>query len=177
MSDLFAKLNYKGQDPVAIFPVPDTVAAHVAGLAAQVDPDWRAGQTYAFVLLFVHQAAYIATFAAQLPDRLADDAVLWFAYPKKSSRRYQSDIHRDQGWQPLGDLGFEPVRQIAIDADWSALRFRQAQHIRQLTRADKRRISKRGEGGGFLRFWGLRFWGFGVLDWGLKRMGVLALVD
>jgi hypothetical protein len=25
--------------------------------------------------------------------------------------------------------GFEPVRQVAIDADWSALRFRRRQHV------------------------------------------------
>ena len=31
--------------------------------------------------------------------------------------------------------GFEPVRQVAIDEDWSALRFRRAEHIKTMTRS------------------------------------------
>jgi hypothetical protein len=51
---------------------------------------------------------------------------VWVAYPKKASRRYGCEFDRDTGWQALGDAGFEPVRQVAIDEDWSALRCRQS---------------------------------------------------
>jgi hypothetical protein len=30
------------------------------------------------------------------------DAVVWFAYPKRSSKKYKSGINRDNGWQILG---------------------------------------------------------------------------
>ncbi|KIL49293.1 hypothetical protein [Jeotgalibacillus soli] len=34
----------------------------------------------------------------------------------------------------LADEGFEPVRQIAIDENWSALRFRKVEKIKTLLR-------------------------------------------
>ena len=75
---------------------------------------------------------------------LVEDGLLWFAYPKKSSKKYRSDVGRDDSWQALGDLGFEAVRQIAIDEDWSALRFRQARFIKSMTRDQKRTWSAEG---------------------------------
>ncbi len=35
----------------------------------------------------------------------------------------------------LGAAGFEPVRMVAIDEDWSALRFRRVEHIKKMTRS------------------------------------------
>ena len=71
-------------------------------------------------------------------------AILWVAYPKRSSKKYRSDIGRDEGWQPLGDLGYEGVRMVAIDADWSALRLRDARYIKTMKRDPKRSMSKEG---------------------------------
>lgn len=89
-----------------------------------------------FVLAFVRSQAEIDRSAARLASLLGgDDPLLWMAYPKKSSKRYRSDVGRDDSWQPLGDLGFEPVRQVAIDADWSALRFRRTEKVATLTRS------------------------------------------
>ena len=58
---------------------------------------------------------------------------LWFAYPKKSGAR-ASDISRDTGWAPLLEAGLLPVTQVALDADWSALRFRFRDEVPTLTR-------------------------------------------
>jgi hypothetical protein len=44
------------------------------------------------------------------------------------------DFNRDTGWAALGAAGFEPVRMVAIDEDWSAVRFRRADFINTLTR-------------------------------------------
>jgi hypothetical protein len=46
----------------------------------------------------------------------------------------------------LGDAGFEPVRQVAIDEDWSALRFRRVEYIKSMTRDPRRKISGKGSG-------------------------------
>ncbi|MFM7857171.1 MAG: hypothetical protein ACKO96_35940, partial [Flammeovirgaceae bacterium] len=44
------------------------------------------------------------------------------------------EFNRDNGWSILGKLGFEPVRMVAIDEDWSALRFRKPKDIKKMTR-------------------------------------------
>ncbi len=48
-----------------------------------------------------------------------EDPIIWIAYPKGSSKKYKCEFNRDTGWYVLGEAGFEPVRQVAIDEDWS----------------------------------------------------------
>ncbi len=64
-------------------------------------------------------------------------------YPKGTSKKYTCEFNRDNGWQRLGEHGFEPVRMVAIDEDWSALRFRRAEHIKTMTRSSA--ISEAGQ--------------------------------
>jgi hypothetical protein len=45
-------------------------------------------------------------------------------YPK--ARQLGTDLNRDSLWELLVGDGIRPVRQIAIDDTWFALRFRQA---------------------------------------------------
>jgi len=64
----------------------------------------------------------------KVSDRLEEDALLWIAYPKKSGR-IKSDITRDNGWETVSAAGYEAVTQVAVDDDWSALRFRKTEAI------------------------------------------------
>jgi hypothetical protein len=59
---------------------------------------------------------------------------LWLVYPKTSGS-IATDITRDRGWDPVHEAGFLPVAQVAVDRDWSALRFRRREEIREITRA------------------------------------------
>jgi hypothetical protein len=40
-------------------------------------------------------------------------------------------IERAGGWEVLRQAEFDSVRQVAIDDDWSALRFRRVEFIKQ----------------------------------------------
>jgi hypothetical protein len=44
----------------------------------------------------------------------------------------------------MGAAGFEPVRQVAIDGDWSAVRFRRVEFIERLTRDPSRAMTREG---------------------------------
>ena len=52
----------------------------------------------------------------RLPRKAEGDAILWFAYPKGTSKKYKSQIARDHGWNAHGQQDFAPVRMVAIDA-------------------------------------------------------------
>lgn len=82
---------------------------------------------------------------AQLANNLASDGILWICYPKGSSKRYRCEFNRDTGWTVRDQLGFEPVRQVAIDDDWNALRFRRVQHIKTLTRSKEMALTREGK--------------------------------
>ena len=43
-------------------------------------------------------------------------------------------------------MGFEGVRQIAIDEVWTAMRFRQARYIKSMTRNPRMALSADGKG-------------------------------
>ena len=53
-----------------------------------------------------------------------DGLLTWVAYPK--ARQLGTDLNRDTLAARLRDGGVEPVRQVAVDDVWSALRFRPA---------------------------------------------------
>jgi hypothetical protein len=56
---------------------------------------------------------------------LADGALFWSAYPKGTSKKYKgADINRDTGHARMKKHGFDGVSLIAVDADWSAMRFK-----------------------------------------------------
>jgi hypothetical protein len=77
------------------------------------------------VQLFVTTKAELDTLGPQAVRALKPGGMLWIAYPKKSSG-IKSDLTRDYGWATIKELGYEGVRQIAIDETWSSLRFKHA---------------------------------------------------
>ncbi|MBO9624262.1 MAG: hypothetical protein J7500_16250 [Sphingomonas sp.] len=112
------RLQIKGARRLAVVDAP-------AGLEAIVGAaDARAGaQEAEVVLLFVSDRVALD---ARLPPLLAearDDAILWIAYPKLTSKLAR-DLNRDILHAASPDFGLTPVAQIAIDADWSALRMK-----------------------------------------------------
>lgn len=147
MSSIFQKLQFKKQKKILVLNSPDEFRPHLEKIStiARIDEILTTDVKYGFVLIFVKSCSEIIFLIQKIVPLLNPDALLWFAYPKKSSKKYQSDISRDQGWQVLGDAGFEAVRQIAIDDDWSALRFRRIEFIKTLTRNVKRIMSGDGK--------------------------------
>jgi hypothetical protein len=95
-------------------------------------------------LAFVSKQADLDSLSAMLAARAEGDALLWFAYPKGTSKRYQCEFNRDRGWSVMCAAGFTTVRMIAIDADWSALRFRRAE-VGKSSQRDRPRQSATGQ--------------------------------
>jgi hypothetical protein len=147
MNPVFKKLNFKGQDKVYVLNAPREFQPHLEEMAeiTTIKKSPNCKQSYEFMLFFVKDCAAIEKYAPKAAEKLIGDGILWFAYPKKSSRKYTSDVGRDDSWQALGDLGFEGVRQIAIDADWTALRFRRTEFIKTLTRDKSWVMSEKGK--------------------------------
>ena len=146
MTPLFRKLNLGEQREILILDAPAEVEPEISALeGVSVYRALDRMGPIAFALIFVTTRQRIEELAALLEGRLASDPVLWFAYPKSSSKRYRADFNRDTGWEPLGVLDLEPVRQVSVDDDWSALRFRQTKHIRTIGRDPRGAISETGK--------------------------------
>ncbi len=137
MNPVFKKLNYK--DHAAIYVINAPASFHAAmdemrPITAVYDSLAKA-KAATFAIAFATKQAQVDKFARQVARAIEGDAVIWVVYPKGTSRKYTCEFNRDTGWAELGAHGFEPVRQVAIDEDWSALRFRPVDYIKKMTRS------------------------------------------
>jgi hypothetical protein len=132
MDILLGKLNYKGQKRIAVINANEVFLNSLMKVLSdiQVDIDVDQRYPYEFMLIFVELVSEIEVHAPVALHNLTSDGILWFAYPKKTSKNFSSDIDRDHGWEVLLNRGFDKVRQIAINDDWSALRFRNVRFIK-----------------------------------------------
>lgn len=143
-STVFKKLNLKDQAEIVVLDAPATFEPELRSLdGVTVRRELPPGRV-AFALAFVTRQKELNAIGRALVRKAEGDAVVWFAYPKGTSKRYTCEFNRDTGWQLLGDAGFEPVRMVAIDEDWSAVRFRRAEHIKSMTRDASRTLSAAG---------------------------------
>ncbi len=147
MTPLFKKLNYREGQAVVCLNAPDSFQQELNNMRAvatvwQNEKDVKA---ISFAIFFATKQTEVDHYATVLASKLEGDAVLWACYPKGTSKKYKCDFNRDNGWAVLGRLGFEGVRMVAIDEDWSALRFRKAAYIKSMSRRQDFALSPEGK--------------------------------
>jgi len=146
MASTFDKLNLKEQKQILVLNTPESFEPELKTLrGVTVQRDLKSAGQIEFSLAFVTKQKEVDTLGKAIARKAEGDAVVWFAYPKGSSKNYKSEINRDSGWKVLGDAGFEPVRMVAIDEDFSAVRFRRVDFIKTLTRGKEHRMSAQGK--------------------------------
>lgn len=147
MDATFKKLNFKNQPELIVLNAPDSFHTNMEAMAefTTIRKNLTGVKSASFILAFVTRLDEISELAPKLAKLIQGDNIIWLAYPKSTSKRYKCDFNRDTGWAAIGDQGFEPVRQVAIDEDWSALRFRRVEHIKTMTRGSKITFSEQGK--------------------------------
>ena len=120
-STLTSKLQLKPDQSLVVLNAPEGYAARLASdlpgieLSDTAEPD--------AVLAFVASLAEAGELAPQAFSTVVEGGPVWIAYPKASSK-VKTDVNRDILWEALKPTGWRPVRQIALDDTWSAMRFR-----------------------------------------------------
>jgi hypothetical protein len=143
---LFTKLNLGEHRRIHVLNAPASFEGQLRALkGVEILGSLVAKDRVAFALAFATAQAEVDALSKKLAAAVEGDAILWIAYPKGTSRRYQCDFNRDTGWKVLGAAGFEPVRMAAVDEDWTALRFRNARYIKSMSRDPTRALSAAGK--------------------------------
>jgi hypothetical protein len=132
MNGLLKKLNYKDYKRIAVNNPEEGLFKAISDELKDVITDREIDQRYAydFMIIFVQTVKEVNDYSPAALHNLTADGVLWFCYPKKSSKKYSSELERDKGWKTLNDLGFYGIRMIAVDENWSAMRFRNIKYIK-----------------------------------------------
>jgi hypothetical protein len=122
--DLADRLQIKPGTLVAILGAgPDCPDLAAAGSLETTANPGEAGEAGAFIAFALRHADLTST-AGPAVEAARQDKLAWIAYPKAG--QLGTDINRDTLARAAAGLGIRPVRQIAIDEIWSALRFRPA---------------------------------------------------
>ena len=135
MATLFEKLQLKDHNEILVLQAPESFEQELSRLPIlhihrliESLPEIR------FSLAFVTKQDEVDALAPEIAARAKGDAAVWFAYPKGTSKKYKCDFNRDTGWAALNAAGFDTVRSIAIDEDWTGLRFRRKEFIKSSKR-------------------------------------------
>ena len=120
------KFQFKNVSRLAVRNAPggyvDKLQAGLEGIEILAGHDAAADA----VLLFVNnlaEAQALAPGAVATVAPVKPEGILWIAYPKGGSG-VKTDVNRDKLWPVVQESGWRPVRQIALDEGWSAMRFR-----------------------------------------------------
>ena len=131
MGSIFEKLNLGNRQEIVVLHAPESFKPELARLPViTIHHHLESVAEAGFWLAFVTRRSEVEKLAPEIARRAKGDAIVWFAYPKGTSKKYTCDFNRDTGWASLKKLGFDSVRAVPIDEDWTALRFRRKEFIK-----------------------------------------------
>jgi hypothetical protein len=131
MATIFDKLQLKDHQEILVLNAPESFETELSRLPVlHIHRSIEGLPEIRFSLAFVTRQAEVDALVPKIAARAKDDAAVWFAYPKGTSKKFKCDFNRDTGWALLCNAGFDTVRSIAIDEDWTALRFRRKEFIK-----------------------------------------------
>jgi len=121
--DVTAKLQIKPGQRVATLAAGSGDLPAVAVAVADANPPAEPAAADV-VVAFARNQEDLTTVAAPAIEAARQDKLAWIAYPKAG--KLGTDLNRDILARLLTGEGVQPIRQVAIDDTWSALRFRPA---------------------------------------------------
>lgn len=132
MNSILKKLGLKGQSPILILNAPEEYKEVIQDIECEIHR--QVSGKYKFIQVFAKDLAEAHKLVADSINALDGDGHFWFCYPKGTSKKYKSDINRTKAWEIFSPYKFEPASQVAIDADWTAMRFRHVDDIKIMRR-------------------------------------------
>jgi len=117
--DLSSKLQMKPGQGLEGVLIPESLATELAGMT-----NGTGDKSNAALIVFVTDSAVLEKHRARIAKAAGQDRLTWVSYPK--SGQLGTDLNRDSLVALMDASGIQPVRQIALDGVWSALRFKPA---------------------------------------------------
>lgn len=123
---LFEKLQLQNEKNLLIQGLPSTIEKQFCKLSflKNMTPLLRS-KKIDFALVFAVNEKQLNEILTDVLPALNDEAKLWIAYPKKTSK-IASDLNRACTWEMLIDSGYETGSQVELDHVWNAVMFQRA---------------------------------------------------
>ncbi|MDP4145940.1 MAG: DUF3052 domain-containing protein [Bacillota bacterium] len=132
MNPVLKKIKYTEQNPVLILNAPEEYQDVLKDINSEIHTEIKG--TYKFIQVFVKSMDEVKSVIEDVTSALDGDGYLWICYPKGTSKKYKSDCKRDVLVDAISPYNFLGVTLVAIDNDWSAMRFRDVKYIKSLNK-------------------------------------------
>jgi hypothetical protein len=119
MQDIIKKFKFRDNGVVLKAPAVIEKEFVKMGFKTSFDKQTNSKNT----VVFINSNKEYVDFLKNDLKKVERDSVLWFAYPKGTSK-IKTDINRDTIRVTGEEFGITTVTAISIDDNWSALRFR-----------------------------------------------------
>ncbi|NOU19285.1 MAG: hypothetical protein HOO91_17140 [Bacteroidales bacterium] len=119
MQDIIHKLKFKGAG--IVINAPENLEKEFVKLGFKTTLNIKSLNSN--TLVFINNKKEFLDFLKEQLKFIELDSVLWFAYPKGTSK-IKTDINRDSIRVTAEEFCITTVAAISIDDTWSALRFR-----------------------------------------------------
>ena len=123
MKDIIQKFKFK--DNGVVINAPESIENEMVKLGFKTAFDKTKSKN---TLVFINNSKEYLQFLKNNLKSIEPDSVLWFAYPKGTSK-IKTDINRDTIRVTGEEYGITTVTAISIDDTWSALRFRPIEKV------------------------------------------------
>jgi hypothetical protein len=124
LQDTIKKFRFKDKGVVLNAPAPLEKEFISLGFKTGFEKSSRSTNT----IVFIENSKDYLNFLKKDLKHIEPDSVLWFAYPKGTSKR-KTDINRDTIRTTGEEFGITTVTAISIDDTWSGLRFRPIEKV------------------------------------------------
>jgi hypothetical protein len=118
---LLQKLQIKSKE-ITLIQAPALVMEKFRSNLPDVTLNSTADPKSKAIIFFITELDEVNKSAAKFLSKPDTDAVAWIAYPKRSSK-IKTDVNRDRLSATVTPFKWRPVRLIALDDCWSAMRF------------------------------------------------------
>lgn len=129
MNEVLKKLKLVAQTPILIMNAPDEYINIMKDIEGTIHTEIKG--KYKYIQLFVKNIAEANEYIKDVIEALDGDGYLWMCYPKKTSKKYKSDLNRDTHLEVVAPYCFQGVSLVSIDDDWSAFRIRNIKYTKK----------------------------------------------
>ena len=131
LSALAKKLRLLAGHDIALLNAPAGISEQLHPGPRSVVVELRPNETFDAVLLFVSSAEELRRLGPGAIRACRPGGLLWISYPKGGPARGATDLPATPWWvqrDVLGEItsvsGYKPVSFVAVDENWTALRFK-----------------------------------------------------
>jgi hypothetical protein len=132
-SSMAKKLRLADGQKVAVLNAPDGYTSRLSPGPADIGTRLQPAQAYDVVQLFVNSADELRRLGPDAIRAVKPEGLLWITYPKGGQARADTGLPATSSWTKrdvLGEItsvmGYKPVAFVAIDDNYTALRFKRA---------------------------------------------------